>query len=91
MITRQVNEYNSSTVLASSYDYATKDLDILFENGAYRYFEVPVEVYTQFANADSQGSALNSLIKNGNYRCEKLSQPSEDIDTTTTDEDAATE
>jgi hypothetical protein len=72
MITKQVNEYNSSTVLASNYDFNTEELDILFENGAYRYHGVPNEIYKQFAEASSQGSVLSSLIKNGQYRTEKL-------------------
>lgn len=74
MITKQVNEYNSSTVLASSYDYSTQELDVLFENGAYRYLAVPPGIYQQFATADSQGAALNQLIKGGQYQTLKLDE-----------------
>jgi hypothetical protein len=74
MITLQVNEYNSSTVLASKYEFASETLDILFENGAYRYLNVPVEVYAQFAAADSQGAALNQFIKGGQFETIKLDE-----------------
>lgn len=74
MITLQVNEYNSSTVLASKYDFASETLDILFENGAYRYMKVPVEIYAQFAGADSQGAALNQYIKGGQFETIKLDE-----------------
>lgn len=77
MITLQVNEYNSSTVLASKYDFASETLDILFENGAYRYMKVPVEVYAQFAGADSQGAALNQYIKGGQFETIKLDEEDE--------------
>jgi hypothetical protein len=77
MITLQVNEYNSSTVLASKYEFATETLDILFENGAYRYLNVPVEVYAQFAAADSQGAALNQFIKGGQFETIKLDDEEE--------------
>ncbi len=80
MITKQINEYNSSTVLASSYDYSTNELDVLFENGAYRYLNVPTEVYHQFANADSQGAALNQFIKGGQFQTVKLQANETELD-----------
>lgn len=80
MITKQINEYNSSTVLASSYDYSTNELDVLFENGAYRYVDVPAGIYHQFATADSQGAALNQFIKGGQFYCVKLQDEETSLD-----------
>jgi hypothetical protein len=80
MITKQINEYNSSTVLASSYDYSTNELDVLFENGAYRYIDVPAGIYHQFSTADSQGAALNQFIKGGQFYCVKLQDEETTLD-----------
>lgn len=83
MITLQVNEYSSSTVLASSYDFSNGTLDILFENGPYRYLAVPADVYEQFATADSQGAALNQYIKGGRFETIKMpKEESAEVDST---------
>ena len=73
MIKTQTNIYDSSTIKASTYEYESKNLYVVFGHATYRYIEVPVEVYKEFANAESQGIALNSLIK-GTYEFVKLEE-----------------
>lgn len=67
--------YESSNILASTYDKATKDLTIIFNKGAkYKYPQVENTDYTRFELADSQGVVFNSHIKK--YSFERL----EDVD-----------
>jgi hypothetical protein len=73
MIKTQTNIYDSSTIKASTYEYESKNLYVVFGHATYRYIEVPAEVYKEFANAESQGIALNSLIK-GTYEFVKLEE-----------------
>ncbi len=63
--------YESSNILASTYDKETKDLTITFNKGAtYKYPQVDETDYTRFELADSQGVVFNSHIKK--YSFEKL-------------------
>ena len=56
--------YESSNILASSYNKDKKELVITFKRGAqYSYAGVPVTDYTRFELADSQGKILNGYIK----------------------------
>jgi len=71
MIRVQTNTYDSSTVKASSYDYLTKDLIVIFGHASYLYKNVNEVDYLLFANDKSQGIALNNVIK-GKYEFEKL-------------------
>jgi hypothetical protein len=73
MIKAQTNIYDSSTIKHSTYEYWSKNLYVTFAYAMYRYSEVPAEVYQEFANATSQGIALNELIK-GKYEFEKLEE-----------------
>jgi hypothetical protein len=73
MIKSQTNIYDSSTIKASTYEYESKNLYVVFVHATYRYAEIPVDVYQEFANAKSQGISLNSLIK-GKYKYEKLEE-----------------
>ncbi len=73
MINLQTNVYDSSTIKASTYEYKSKNLYVVFGHATYRYIDVPAEVYQQFANAESQGISLNELIK-GKYEFEKLEE-----------------
>lgn len=62
--------YDSSNILASKYDKKTKDLIITFKRGAqYKYIGVSATDYLRFETAESQGSILNSHIKQ--YQVEK--------------------
>lgn len=62
--------YDSSNILASKYDKKNKDLTITFKRGAqYKYIGVPATDYLRFETAESQGSILNSHIKQ--YQVEK--------------------
>jgi hypothetical protein len=73
MIKIQTNVYDSSTIEASTYEYHSKNLYVAFKHATYRYKEVPVEIYNLFIDAESQGIALNELIK-GKFEYEKLAQ-----------------
>ena len=73
MIKTQTNIYDSSTIKASTYEYESKNLYVVFGHATYRYIDVPAKVYQEFANAESQGIALNSLIKS-TYEFVKLEE-----------------
>lgn len=73
MITTQTNVYDSSTVEASTYNFKTCDLFITFKHATYLYKDVAEIDYRKFAEDNSQGKALNSLIKD-KYEFEKLDQ-----------------
>lgn len=73
MIKSQTNIYDSSTIKASTYEYESKNLYVVFVHATYRYAGIPKGVYQEFANAKSQGISLNSLIK-GKYKYEKLEE-----------------
>ena len=70
--------YNSSHILASSYDKGTQLLTVTFARGAsYTYTGVRLTDYTRFELAESQGKVLNSHIK-PNYTYKQNA----DVDTT---------
>lgn len=65
--------YASQTILASTYDVATNDLTIIFSNGGqYKYSGVVEADYKAFETTDSQGKALNTVIKGKKYPFTKL-------------------
>ena len=56
--------YESSNVLASSYNKETNDLTVTFKNGgSYTYLKVQNTDYLRFETAESQGKILNSKLK----------------------------
>lgn len=56
--------YESSNILASTYEPNKKDLTIIFKRGAsYTYKNVDKTDYFRFETADSQGEVLNKHIK----------------------------
>jgi len=71
MITKAMNVYDSSLVRESVYEYETNKLTIEFASAMYEYVGVSVEDYNSFVNADSQGKALNEIIK-GKYEFKKI-------------------
>ena len=73
MITSQTNQYNSSTVKSSSYNYEHKVLTVHFDHATYVYENVSVEDYVFFASASSQGRSLNEFIK-GKYEFQKINE-----------------
>lgn len=63
--------YDSSNILASTYDTTTNDLTIIFKSGTqYKYSNVSTSDYMRFETADSQGVVFNTHIKK--YPTEKL-------------------
>jgi hypothetical protein len=61
--TKILNEVQSSNVVRSEYDTATKKLIVEFKNGVkYEYDNVPHQSYTEFRAAPSQGNYFNLQI-----------------------------
>lgn len=56
--------YESSNIVASTYDKNNKDLNIIFKyGGSYTYQGVPDTDYLRFETAESQGVVLNKTLK----------------------------
>jgi len=56
--------YESSNIVASTYNRGNKNLNIVFKNGgSYTYQNVPETDYVRFETAESQGKILNTQIK----------------------------
>ena len=56
--------YESSNVLASTYNRNDKNLNVVFKNGGnYTYQNVSETDYMRFETAESQGKVLNTQIK----------------------------
>jgi len=68
--------YNSSNIIYSEcidHDNKPKTLKVVFSNGTqYEYKNVDVRDFLLFRESESQGKALNRLIKEKNYEYEKL-------------------
>lgn len=63
--------YESSNIVASTYDTNTEDLVLIFKSGTqYRYSNVSKSDYMRFEIAESQGKVFNTHIKK--YVFEKL-------------------
>jgi len=72
MKTSTSSTYDSSTVVSASYNYQFKTLAIQFEGATYVYLDVEPADFDTFNNAESQGIALNEVIK-PKYQFNKLS------------------
>tara|TARA_R110002050_G_scaffold79261_11_gene169406 strand:- start:12609 stop:13037 length:429 start_codon:yes stop_codon:yes gene_type:complete len=60
--------YDSSNVIASSYDKSSKELKVIFKGGnTYIYEGVTDSDFMRFETAESQGKVLNSNIKSYNF------------------------
>lgn len=60
--------YESSNIVASTYNSNTEDLVIIFKSGTqYKYSKVSKSDYMRFEVADSQGKVFNSHIKKYSY------------------------
>lgn len=65
--------YSSSTICASVFDTATRDLIVIFNNGGqYKYPSVELTDYTRLETADSSGSVFNTYIKKKYPNFEKM-------------------
>jgi hypothetical protein len=67
----------SSVILAMQYEPRRYELLIVFRGGrgTYRYFDVPVEEWRAFRDADSKGSYLNEVFKRKEHPYERLAGP----------------
>ena len=60
--------YESSNIVASTYNKNSKDLNIIFKHGgSYTYQNVSATDYMRFETADSQGKILNSNLKSYSF------------------------
>jgi hypothetical protein len=61
--TRIINEIESTNIVRTEYDTATKKMITEFKNGAkYEYEDVPHNVYTKFRMSESQGKFFTTDI-----------------------------
>jgi hypothetical protein len=59
----ELHSVESSMIQAFGYDAATQTLLVIFNSGkAYRYFNVPSDVYKGLLIADSKGSYMRDLV-----------------------------
>lgn len=66
-----ISYFDSSNILACSYMPSDKKLLIIFKNGSrYMYYDIPNSIYESFVTSDSQGKALNKLIKTQGFEYE---------------------
>ena len=63
MKTSTSSNYDSSTIKSASYNYQHKTLAVQFNNSTYVYLDVEPADFDTFNNAESQGIALNEVIK----------------------------
>jgi hypothetical protein len=70
--TKIINEVQSSNLVRSEYETATKKMIVEFKNGTkYEYDEVPHTIYTRFRLSESQGKFFSSTIAK-NYKYKKV-------------------
>jgi len=70
--------YASSTICATTYDTATKDLTVIFNNGGqYKYPNVSLTDYTRIEISESTGTDFNTYIKKKYTNFEKLDKITE--------------
>ena len=61
--TKIINEIESTNIVKTEYDTATKKMIAEFKNGArYQYDDVPHNVYTKFRMSESQGKFFTTDI-----------------------------
>lgn len=61
--TKIINEIESTNIVKTEYDTATKKMIAEFKNGTrYEYDDVPHNVYTKFRMAESQGKFFTTDI-----------------------------
>lgn len=61
--TKIINQIESSNLVETEYDTATKKLVVEFKNGAkYEYEDVPHQLYTSFRSSESHGKFFTSEI-----------------------------
>ena len=71
MITSTISQYDSSTIKSAAYNYKHKTLTVHFNHATYVYNGVSSDDFESFNRAESQGKALNEVIK-GKYDYEKI-------------------
>jgi len=70
--TKILNEIESSNIVRTEYDTATKKMIAEFKNGVkYEYEDVPHQKYTEFRSSQSQGNFFNKNISK-TYKYAKL-------------------
>ena len=70
--TRIICEIKSSNLKNVDYDTESKKMIVEFNNGQkYEYEEVPLQLFTSFRRAESQGSFFNKNVSK-NFKYKKL-------------------
>jgi len=65
---------SSSTMKSAGHDAGKRILEIEFTSGeVYRYFDVPVEIFSGLMNAESKGKYFNHYIGGGEFDFIKIS------------------
>jgi hypothetical protein len=62
---------DSNNLVSVGYDDNNCTLEVEFNNGIYRYFDVPSDVYGDLMGSGSKGSYFNRNIRNS-YGFEKI-------------------
>jgi hypothetical protein len=63
----------SRCINSIDYDYEQSKLTINFvERGTYEYYNVPLDVYVDLAEASSQGQYFNLYIRNAGYSFSRI-------------------
>lgn len=60
----------SSNVISIGYEEDSSTLEVEFNSGIYRYYDVPSYIYNELMRSDSKGSYLHQNIKS-NYSYER--------------------
>jgi hypothetical protein len=70
---RVCNFYDSENIKIISYSYDSNVLLVSFNTGAeYRYYKVPVDVWSDVVSAQSIGRAFNKFVSRRDFSYEKL-------------------
>jgi hypothetical protein len=64
--------FTSNAIAGAGYDPTTLSLDIEFSDGtAYRYHDVPPDIWAKLKQSESKGRYLNAEIR-GHYLCARI-------------------
>ena len=75
MIRSTICQYDSSTIESAAYNYEHKTMTVHFKHASYVYYGVTCDDFKAFSEADSQGKALNEIIKE-KYQYERINEES---------------
>jgi hypothetical protein len=63
----------STAVNDVEYNPETLEMTVIFQHrGTYKYYDIPLDVYVDFADSSSQGTYFNLYIRNYGYNYERI-------------------